>query len=69
MKSYNHYNRYDKEKKDVYTWILAAILLCLIVLGVLTVCGVINDVTWKPDMSYPMANQHIEWSYAGKVLQ
>ena len=61
MKSYKHYIRNKKEKKDIYTWILAAILICLIVLGVLTVCGVLEPLEWKPDVSYPMANAKISW--------
>ena len=65
MKSYKHYIRYEKENKGTFTIICAVILLCLVVLAILTMCGVIDDITWKPDVVYPMANQHIEWRYAG----
>lgn len=67
MKTYKHYNRYKKENKVVFTGVLIIILVCLVALAILTVTGTIDNVTWKPDVSYTMANQHIEWNYAGKV--
>lgn len=66
MKSYKHYNRYEKENKGfIITAVIVLVLLA--VLMILTVCGVIDDMTWKPDVVYPMANQHIEWTYAGRI--
>ena len=41
------------------------VLLALVTLAVLTICGVFDQQIWKPVVSYPMANQHIEWRYAG----
>ena len=61
MKSYKHYIRYEKENKGTFTIICAVILLCLVVLAILTMCGVIDDITWKPDVVYPMANAKISW--------
>ena len=47
-------------------WIaLALVLLCLVVLGILTMCGVLDDVTWKPAVSYPMTNAKVTWAGAG----
>ena len=66
MKSYKHYNRYEKENKGtLFLAVCAVILLCLVVLGILTMCGVLDDVTWKPAVSYPMANAKVTWAGAG----
>ena len=64
MKSYKHYIRHDKENKGTFTWICLIILVCLVVLAILTICGVIDNITWKPTVSYPMANANIVWRYA-----
>ena len=64
MKSYRKYSTNENEKK-VFTVVVFLILLALVTLAVLTVCGVFDQQIWKPDVSYPMANQHIEWRYAG----
>lgn len=64
MKSYRKYSTNENEKK-VFTVVVFLILLALVTLAVLTICGVFDQQIWKPDVSYPMANQHIEWRYAG----
>lgn len=66
MKSYKKYNTYEKERK-VFALVMLIILLALIALAVLTACGAFDQAVWKPDVSYPMANQHIEWRYAGNA--
>lgn len=64
MKSYRKYSTNENEKK-VFTVVVFLILLALVTLAVLTICGVFDQQIWKPVVSYPMANQHIEWRYAG----
>ena len=64
MKSYRKYSTNENEKK-VFTAVVFLILLALVTLAVLTICGVFDQQIWRPDVSYPMANQHIEWRYAG----
>jgi len=65
MKSYKHYNRYEKENKGTFTIICLLVLVCLVVLWVLTACGVFDDWTWKPAVSYPMTNAKVTWTGAG----
>ena len=64
MKSYRKYSTNENEKK-VFTVVVFLILLALVTLAVLTICGVFDQQIWKADVSYPMANQNIEWRYAG----
>lgn len=58
MKSYRKYSTNENEKK-VFTVVVFLILLALVTLAVLTICGVFDQQTWKPDVSYPMANENI----------
>lgn len=42
------------------------VIAVYIVVIVLAVLNLTYDPTPKPDAVYPMTNQHIEWTYAGK---
>jgi len=65
MKSCKHYIRDKKENKGfIITAVIVLILLTALM--VMTICGVFEDLIWKPGVVYPMANQHIEWTYAGR---
>ena len=66
MRNYKNYIKPEKESK-VLTFVLAVILLGLIVFTVLTLMGLYEEPLWKPDISYPMANQHITWTWAGRM--
>ena len=61
------YIRGTKEPSRVkyIVWFIAVVLVCVIIGYVIG--NLAYGKTW--DVEYPMANQHIEWSYAGKVLQ
>ena len=66
MKSCKHYIRYEKENK-VFIGVAVIVLILLTALMVMTICGVFDELKWKPDVVYPMAIQHIEWTYAGRI--
>lgn len=58
------YSTKNKRKK-VVSALLLIVLALGIVLCLLMACGWLTGPTWKPDVSYPMTNQKIEWRYAG----
>ena len=60
--NHKNYNTEDKEKKAFYIAlvVIAVIIITLLVLGV----KVRAEKNW--DVCYPMVNQHIEWTYAGR---
>lgn len=66
MRNYKHYIKYEKESK-VFAAVLAFILLIMIAVFILAVIGIFETAMWKPDTVYPMANQHITWTYAGRM--
>ena len=63
MRNYKQYIKREKESK-VFAVFALIVLLMLVALCVLQLCGMFDEPLWKP--AYPMANQHIEWTYAGK---
>ena len=60
MKSYIKYSTTEKEKK-VFTAVVFIIFLALVALAVLTICGVFDQPTWKPEAAIPIANANISW--------
>lgn len=59
------YSTKQKEMK-VFAAVMCVIMLALVALMVLTICGVFDEPAWKPAAEYPMANQHITWTWAGR---
>ena len=59
------YSTKQKEMK-VFAAVMVLIMVALIVMMVLTICGVFDEPAWKPVAEYPIANQHITWSWAGR---
>ena len=59
------YSTPEKERK-VFAVAMLIILLLMLAGMILTVCGVFDEPAWKPAEEYPMANQHITWTWAGR---
>ena len=59
------YNTQEKEKK-AFLIVMITFLIIMAVAAVLQICGVFDEPAWKPVATYPMANQHIEWTWAGR---
>ena len=59
------YSTQEKERKG-FAIVMLIILLVLLVGMILTVCGVFDDPGWQPVEEYPIANQHITWTWAGR---
>ena len=47
---------------------LAALVIALAIVGTRMLDNYLNRAAWEraADVVYPMANQHIDWTYAGK---
>lgn len=60
-----HYNTNENERK-VFAVFVVIFLAVVITAAVLLICGVFDEPAWKPVASYPMTNQHIVWTYAGR---
>ena len=60
-----NYSTNEKEKK-AFRMFMVIFLIVVITAAVLTICGVFDEPAWKPVSSYPMTNQHITWTYAGR---
>lgn len=47
---------------------LAALVIALAIVGTRMLDDYLNRAAWEraADVVYPMANQHIDWTYAGK---
>ena len=60
-----NYNTNQNEKK-AFTVFLVIFLAVVITAAVLMICGVFDEPAWKPAAVYPMTNQRITWTYAGR---
>ena len=65
---------YDFRKESrIFALVMLVILVIIMILGILSVCDVIetkNKPEWKPTVSYPMTNSHIDWlpTYYGGTM-
>ena len=54
-------SKYIKPERKGQIIFIIAILLAIIIGLVWNVIESENEIQWKPDKSYPMANAHISW--------
>ena len=66
MRNYKHDIKREKESK-VFAVFALIVLLMLVALCVLQLCGMFDEPLWKPAVEYPMVNQHITWTWAGRM--
>jgi len=66
MRNYKHYIKREKESK-VFAIVCLLVLLVLIVWFALDCAGMFDEPMWKPIAEYPMVNQHISWTWAGRM--
>ena len=60
MRNYKNYIRKNRGSK-AFAVVALIVIMILIAMIVLEVCGMFEEPLWKPDISYPMANKHVEW--------
>ena len=61
MKSWKHYNSFQKERK-VFFIVMVAILACLVALFVLELTGEFRKEEYQHQVEYPIANTNVSWS-------
>ena len=55
---------YDFKKEcRIFALVMMIIIILIMAAGVMDACGVFvnKESSWKPTVSYPMANAHISW--------
>ena len=60
------YTKREKESK-VFAIVCLVILLIMTAGMIMDLCGVFDPPIWAPAAEYPMANQHITSTWAGRL--